>query len=197
MAVREQYINADAFWELAHLPENADKRLDLIEGVIYEMPPAGMEHGASGANLLIDMGVYVRAHDLGMVTAAETGFVVHTDANGKDTILAPDVGFIAKARVPAESVKQYVPLAPDLAVEVVSPNDSASDVHIKVNKYLQYGTPVVWVVYPVTRTVVVHTATGAQTLGADDQLDGGSILPGFKLRVGAIFTFSSPSAELE
>ncbi len=172
MVVQERYINADAFWELAHLPENADKRLDLIEGVIYEMPSAGMEHGESGGNLFGFVWTHVRQHDLGMVTAAETGFVVHTDANGKDTILVPDVGFIAKARLPAEPVKQYAPLAPDLAVEVVSPNDSASDVHSKVNKYLQYGTRAVWVVYPATRTVVVHTAAGAQTLGADDLLDG-------------------------
>ncbi len=51
MAVREHYINADAFWELAHLPENADKRLDLIEGVIYEMPLAGFEQGVVSAGI--------------------------------------------------------------------------------------------------------------------------------------------------
>ncbi len=184
---------SDTFWRLAHQPEYVNKRLDLIEGVIYEMPLAGFEQGVVSANLLGLIGIHVRANDLGLLLMTGTGFVVHTDPNGKDTILAPDVGFIAKARIPAEPVKQYAPLAPDLAVEVVSPNDSASDVHVKVNKYLQYGTPVIWVVYPATRTVVVHTAAGAQTLDADDTLDGGDILPGFALRVGDIFSFSSPA----
>ncbi len=197
MAVQEQFINMEAFWELAHQPKNADKRLDLIEGVIYEMPPAGFEYGASGGNLIIDIGSYVRAHDLGMVTAAETGFIVHTDPNGKDTVLAPDVGFIAKLRIPTELTKRYAPLAPDLAVEVVSPNDRAIDVHEKVNKYLQYGTRAVWVVYPTTRTVVVQTVAGAQTLNANDTLDGGDVLPGFTLRVSEIFTFSSTPPALE
>jgi Uma2 family endonuclease len=122
------------------------------------------------------------------VTAAETGYIVHTNEAGTATILAPDVGFIAKARVPREPVRSYLHLAPDLAVEVVSPNDSASEIHVKVNKYLQYGTRAVWVAYPETHTVAVHTASGAKTLTESETLDGGDILPGFTLPVREIFS---------
>ena len=188
MAIQERYISAEAFWEIAHLPENADKHLELIEGVIYEMPPAGLEHGTDAGNFFGFIWTYVRQHDLGLVTAAETGYIVHTDANGKNTILAPDVGFIAKARMTAEPSKKYAPLAPDLAVEMVSPNDTAAEIHAKVNQYLQYGTRAVWVAYPQTRTVVVHTRAGAQTLSEADTLDGGDILPGFALAVREIFS---------
>ena len=188
MVTREKYINADKFWELAHLPENPDKHLELIEGVVYEMPPTGEEHGSDGGNFFGFIWTHVRAHDLGRVTAAETGFIVHTDENGKDTILAPDVGFISKAHMATVPSRKYVAGAPDLAVEVVSPNDRADEIHAKVNKYLQNGTRMVWVAYPATRTVVAHTASGAQTLGEDDTLDGGDVLPGFTLPIRDIFS---------
>lgn len=187
MAIREQYVSAEAFWELAHLPENADKHLELIEGVVYEMPPAGFEHGKRTGNFFGFVWTYVRAHDLGIVTAAETGFLVHTDADGKNTILAPDVGFVAKARIPVEPIYQFARLAPDLAVEVVSPNDRADQIHAKVNRYLQYGTRMVCVVYPSTKTVEVHTAAGARTLAENDVFDGTDVLPGFTLPIRDIF----------
>lgn len=188
MTIGEKYFSAEEFWEIAHLPENADKHMELIEGVIYEMPPAGFEHGTNTGNLFGFIWNHVRAHDLGRVTAAETGYIVHTNETGKDTLLAPDVGFIAKARVPAEPIRSYARLAPDLAVEVVSPNDSASEIHAKVNMYLQYGTRAVWVAYPETRTIVVHTPAGAKTLAESDMLDGGDVLPGFTLSVRDIFS---------
>ncbi len=188
MAVQEKWISAEEFWEIAHLPENADKHMELIEGVIYEMPPAGEEHGSDAGNFFGFIWTYVRAHDLGRLTTAETGYIVHTDENGKDTILAPDVGFISKARASAVPSKKYARLAPDLAVEVVSPNDKASEIHIKVNQYLRYGTKMVWVAYPATRTVVVHTPAGAQTLTENDTLDGGDVLPGFTLAIREIFS---------
>lgn len=180
-------MSAEEFWELAHLPENVGKHMELVVGVVYEMPPAGLEHGKRTGNFFGFLWNYVCTHDLGVVTAAETGFIVHTDADGRDTILAPDVGYIAKARLPAEPIFQYARLAPDLAVEVVSPNDKAAEIHAKVNKYLQHGTRMVCVVYPATKTVEVHTSTGAQTLAEADTFDGGDVLPGFTLLLRDIF----------
>ncbi len=187
MIVREKLYSAEEFWEIAQFPENADQHMELIEGVIYTMPPAGEEHGSIGANFLVPIHTHVRSNDLGRVTTAETGYIVHTDPDGKHTLLAPDVGFIAKARMTPEPKPQYVPFAPDLAVEIMFPNDKAAEIHLKVNKYLQYGTRLVWVAYPETRTVVVHTAAGAHTLSENDVLEGGEVLPGFTLRVGEIF----------
>lgn len=181
--------SADEFWELVHRPENSAKRIELIEGVIYENPLAGFEQGLISGNCLGYVGMHVRQHDLGRVTTAGTGYLIAASPDGKDTILAPDVGFVAKARIPADKLQKYLPLAPDLAVEMVSPNDTAAEIHAKVNKYLQYGARAVWVAYPDTKTVVVHTASGAQTLAEMDTLDGGDVLPGFTLPVRDIFAF--------
>jgi Uma2 family endonuclease len=71
----------------------------------------------------------------------------------------------------------YAPFAPDLAVEVVSPNDSAEDIEKKVIEYLRYSTRMVWVFYPTTQTVVVDTPQGTQRLDTDGTLDGGDVLP--------------------
>lgn len=187
MVAREKWISVDEFREIAQRPENADLHMELIEGVIYAMPPTGEEHGNDAGNFFGFIWNYVRAHNLGRVTAAETGYIIHTDEDGKNTLLAPDVGFISKARMTLEPARTYVPVAPDLAVEIMSPNDKAADIHLKINKYLQYGTRAVWVAYPDSRSVVVHTTSGAQTLHENEILDGGDILPGFKLRVGEIF----------
>jgi Uma2 family endonuclease len=189
MTIREKYISAEEFWEIAHLPENANKHMELIDGIVYETPLFGFEHGVIAANCTGFIGIHVRANDLGRVTMAGTGYIIHSDDAGKDTILAPDVGFIAKARASTVPSRKFAPLAPDLAVEVVSPNDAASEIHAKVNKYLQYGTRAVWVAYPETHTVVVHTPDGAKTLGENEILDGGDILPGFTLPVRDIFLY--------
>jgi len=81
-----------------------------------------------------------------------------------------------------------VPMAPDLAVEVLSPSDRMADALAKVAMYLQAGTPLVWLVNPVTRTVVDFRAEmDPLTLSESDTLDGGDILPGFRVPVAEIF----------
>jgi Uma2 family endonuclease len=121
------------------------------------------------------------------VTAAETGYVLHRSDDGKDTVRAPDVGFVSKARLPAGLPKGYIPFAPDLAVEVVSPNDKAAEIQTKIGEYLRYGVRLIWVLYPDNQSIVVHTKEGARTLTVDDTLDGGDVLPGFSLPVRDLF----------
>src|SRR5690349_8514643 len=118
---REQFVTAEDLWTLAH--QSDDKHLELIEGVLYEMVPAGEEHGVTAGNVFAPVWGYVRQHDLGRVTAAETGYILYKNPHpkGKDTVCAPDVGFISKERN-TKAVKGYVPHAPDFAIEVVSPN---------------------------------------------------------------------------
>src|SRR3972149_3138280 len=152
---QEKSYTAGDLWRLSHLPENAGKRLSLIDGEIYEMSPTGWKHGdvamRIGARLLAD----AEQHNLGRVTAAETGFNL-----APGTTLAPDVGFIAAARIPDELPDGYVPFAPDLAVEVVSPGNTATEVRTKIEKYIQHGTRLVWVVYPDRAAVDVYRAEG-------------------------------------
>lgn len=186
MALREKLIDADAFWELAHAAGD-ELRRDLIEGEVVEMSPAGEAHGIIAGNLFGFIWNHARQQNLGRVTAAETGYVLHKNPDGKDTVLAPDVGFVRVGRLPSEPSPRYVPVAPDLAVEVVSPNDKYTEVAHKIRLYLAYGTRVVWIVDPKYRTVEVHTSDGMKTLQADDMLDGSGVLPGFTLALRDVF----------
>jgi Uma2 family endonuclease len=191
MLLLERTYTADDLWALSHAPAYRDLRLELSEGRLLVMSPASYKHGKHISTLDRSIGNFVAEHDLGEVTGAETGFILYKnpDADGKDIVRAPDVGFVSRAmlaRVPAPETGFY-PAAPDLAVEVVSPNDDADDLHTKTRQYLRHGTKMVIAVYASTRSVVVHTPEGAATLEEADTLDGGAVLPGWRLRVGDIF----------
>ena len=170
-----------------HLLEMDDLgRCELVKGEIIRMAPAGAEHGYVSLNLGIAIGTYVKRNDLGRVYGAETGFII---ARHPDTVRAPDVAFVRKHRVPAQTFKGYFPGAPDLAIEVISFNDRKPDVLSKVAEWLVAGTISVWLVDPVRQSISVHREHG-QTLkyGVDDQLLDDAALPGFVLNVRAIFS---------
>lgn len=192
MQTHTRPISADEFWTIAGSPAYQDQRLELVEGELVIMSPAGGAHGAValrwGASLL----AFVEAHDLGYVTAAETGFILHRSADGKDVVRAPDAAFIAKERLPDGLPEGFVPLAPDLAVEVVPPTDTAEDIQAKIADYLKYGVRLIWFGYPRSKTVIVQTAAGAIIKRIGDVLDGGDVLPGFSLPVSAIFKEGQP-----
>jgi Uma2 family endonuclease len=185
--ITERLYTAADLWELSHMPDYADNHLELSRGELIVMAPAGGLHGGIVMNFGSEVHVFVSEHDLGYVTGAETGYILFKAPDARDVVRAPDVGFISKARLPAGLPEGYIPLAPDLAVEVVSPNDRASDIQEKVADYLRYGVRLVVVVYPKTKNVVVETAQGARTLTVDDTFDGGEVLPGFALPVRDLF----------
>lgn len=186
--IEQRFYSAEELWEAAHRPENAGKRLQLIEGELCEMPPAGGEHGGITLDLGAMIRNHVKTHDLGYTTAAETGYILFKNADGKDTVVGPDVGFIAKQRLPGGLPKGYIPAPPDLAVEVVSPGDSADEIDQKVVLYLRSGTRLVWVCYPKTKMIVAHTTDEILRFDISDTLDGGDVLPGFKLAVRDVFS---------
>lgn len=184
---QERLYSADDFWEIAHSAENEDRHLELIEGMLHEMSPAGEEHGDVAMEFGRLIANHVKANNLGRVTAAETGYILRKQPKGKDTVLAPDVGFISRERAAERPSQKFVPFAPDLAVEVVSPSDSYTTVRRKIALYLRYGTKQVWLANPELRTVEIHTTDGIRLLSENDTLDGGDILPGFTVKVGEIF----------
>ncbi|NCO39258.1 MAG: Uma2 family endonuclease [Armatimonadetes bacterium] len=137
------------------------------------------------ANVLGAVGSHVRAHDLGRVYAAGTGFLIGRDP---DTVLAPDCAFIVQDRLRKPPSKTYGEVVPDLVVEVVSPHDTAEEVAAKVRERIEAGVRLVWVVYPGMRAVPVHrTAREIRLLREDDELTGGEVVPGFEVAVGELF----------
>jgi Uma2 family endonuclease len=187
MVVQEKFYTANDLWELSHLSQYADKRLELVNGRLAEMTLNGGEHGVIAGEACVSVGQYVDTYRLGYVTAPGTGYALTLH-----TVRAPDVGFVRAERLPDGLPSGYIPFAPDLAVEVVSPGDSAQDIHDKVQDYLKYGTPLVWVLYPKTQTAMSHTVDGAITLSEDDVLDGGDVLPGFSVKLSEIFAVLGP-----
>ncbi len=159
-------------------------RCELVRGKFIMMNPAGGEHGRITMNLSAPIAVHVRVHRLGTVVAAETGFLLSREP---DTVRAPDFAFTRAGRTPA-STRGFVPGAPDLAVEVLSPDDRPGYVREKVAEWLGAGTLVVWVVDPRTRTVTIHGAgERAVVFGESDVLPGGDLLAGFELPVRDVF----------
>jgi len=182
-----QKISADRFIALVDSPEYADRIVELVEGEIVEMSkPSGL-HGQITMRLGAKIFNYAEDNGLGIVTAADTGFILERDLDGGDTVRGLDIAFISSARGPAVLPDQLVGVASDLAVEVISPSNQASDMHRKIRQLLAAGTALVWIVHPETRTVEVHTQSGAATLEADDSLSGGDVLPGFEIPVSEIF----------
>ena len=187
MVMERQVISAEGFLEIVGSPEYGDRIVELVEGEIVEMPkPTGL-HGQITFLLSLKIGNYVVDNRLGVVTASETGFVLERNPDGRDTVRGLDIAFIRGARVPAALPDQLLDMAPDLAVEVISPSNEAADIHHKTRQLLAAGTSLVWIVYPSTRTVEVHSQSGATTLEGDDNLSGGDVLPGLEIPVREIF----------
>lgn len=174
MSVEQKLVTAA---DLLALPDSGARR-ELVRGVVREMAPAGDTHGAVAAAILVHLGRYLYDNPVAEVRAAETGFRL---GGVPETVRAPDVAVIRLERIPRSGLADgYFVGAPDLAVEVVSPHDSATEVLEKVEDWLAGGAQLVWVVYPRVPRLVVHRAGGAaQTLGPDDRVDGGGVLSGF------------------
>lgn len=158
-------------------------RCELVRGELHMMIPPGARHGVITVNLTAPIANHVKANGLGTVLAAETGFCLARDP---DTVRAPDVAFVRTDRPKPD--RGYYPGAPDLAVEVLSPDDRPGYVRDKVAEWLEAGAHAVWVVDPRTRTVVIHESGGEpREYGEADTLPGGDVLPGFELAVREVF----------
>lgn len=170
--------------ELEMLPDDGYK-YELVRGELIRMRPTGFEHIEVTGLLIHYLNAFVLPGKLGVI-GGEGGFVLE---RRPDTVRAPDVVFVRMERVPrGEAAKHYVEGPPDLAIEVRSPSDTMRELIAKADEYLAAGTRLVWVFDTKTRTVVVKTPDGqATTLGIEDDLDGGDVLPGLRLPVATVF----------
>jgi Uma2 family endonuclease len=182
MAVVRQQVTAD---ELLHMPDDGF-RYELVQGELRLMNLAGNVHGRVMMSFAWRLARYVDENQLGTVYAAETGFRL---AGDPDTVRAPDVAFVSQARVEAVGeIEKFWPEASDLAVEVVSPGDSYSEVEEKVFAWLEAGTKMIVVINPRQRSATVYKSpTDFIALAEADVLNGGDVVPGFELAVREIF----------
>lgn len=161
------------------------RHAELIRGELYEMPPPGGRHGWLQVELGASLHLFVKAHRLGRVYV-DAGFVIARDP---DTVLGPDVAFVRTERVlPEDDQIGHLRQTPDLVIEIVSPSDEPGDVQDNASLYLRAGVPLVWIVDPQRRRVVVWKGDrSVRELGPSDTLDGGEVLPGFLLPLTEIF----------
>jgi Uma2 family endonuclease len=181
---REELVTAEEFfWQSFD-----NRRAELVQGEVIELSPASGEHGIVAMGVGIPLGVYVKQKKLGVVCAAETGFII---ARNPDTVRAPVAAFISNERLEQNGGRPsrgFFPFAPDLAVEVVSPGDTAEGVEAKTHAWFEAGARLVWIVYPSSQTVhVFRSPTDVQILQRDDTLKGGEVVPGFECAVAEIF----------
>lgn len=182
MFVSTRLVTAEEF---SQMPSH-EGRLELVQGELLKMPPAGHEHGEIAGNALALLWTFVKRHGLGKTYTAETGFILSRDP---DTVRAPDAAFVTTERAARQKRRQgFFEGVPDLAVEVVSPDDSAEEVDNKILDYLEAGTRLLWIVKPRSKTITVYRSlTDIRVLTVSDTLEGYDVLPGFTVPVREIF----------
>jgi len=163
-----------------HIPEHAE----LLRGVLVVREPPGFRHADVTARLTTALTNYVRAHDLGLVLAGDAGFKL---ASNPDTVRGADIAFVRRERLPDPLPVGFAPFAPDLVIEILSPNDRPGEVLAKVGDWLDAGAHLVWVIDPERRLARVYRADGTELiLEETDQLLGEDVLPGFSCSLEAI-----------
>ena len=181
MVTTKQLMTVD---DLMGVPKDG-WRYELIRGEIIKMAPAGHTHGRYASRIDRRLGTYAEDNNLGESYVADAGFRLATDP---DHVRVPDVAFVRRERVEAVGdAPGYFPGAPDLVVEVISPNDRYTEVDEKVADWLAAGTRMVIVVNPRNRTVKVHTPDGMRELTETDTIDGSDVAPGWRMAVADIF----------
>ncbi|MBI3359656.1 MAG: Uma2 family endonuclease [Chloroflexi bacterium] len=159
---------------------------ELVEGRIVRMSPTGFEHGGYEVNFAELLKGFVKQRKLGKVVSGEVG--VYTRRK-PDTVRGVDVAFISHERLAQRKKKRgYLDVAPELIVEVLSPDDPWSEVTQKLREYFSIGVKLVWVADPASRTVYGYrSVTDVREFAEADTLTGDEVLPGFSVPVASLF----------
>jgi len=180
-SVAQRLITAEEF---ARMP--GSEHQELVRGEVVETMPPGGRHGAIALAIGTLLRIWVK-QGAGGQAGVEAGFIL---SHNPDVVRGPDVYYVSAGRIPPDGIPEtFWTIAPDLAVEVISPSETADDVREKVRDYLAAGTRLVWTVHPRTREVVVYTGDGlARTYGEDDLIEYPDVLPGFSCKVSDLFS---------
>ena len=160
-------------------------RFELIDGKLTRMSPAGSEHGYVGVRIASAIHKYVAARRSGLVYDSSTGFRLDPE-----NVLSPDVSYASRESVQKSNTRpgEFFRGTPELAVEVISPSERRGKIRLKVEKYFACGTRLVWLVYPLKKRVDIYTSPDEMiSKEANEALDGGEVLPGFRLPLDEIF----------
>jgi len=190
--IDERLYTAEDLLTLPH----AD-RYELRHGMLVERD-MGAESNWLAMRVALFLGFFLETHPLGYLFGSETSYACFPNDPGHAP--RPDASFIRFGRLPDEKIpKGYCKIAPDLVVEVVSPNDTAEEVADKVVEFQSVGVPLIWVIYPGTRRVLIHRLPSApqgrvSELTVDDTISGEDVLPGFTCPVSEFFRLPRPAA---
>jgi Uma2 family endonuclease len=182
MATVKNLLSAEELERMSGLRE----RHELVRGELVRVTPVGGRHGHVATKFAARLLGHVEQHRLGAVMV-EAGYIL---TRSPDTVRAPDISFLAASRIPPEGLPDgFITGAPDLAIEVVSPDDTATEIDAKVQEYLRAGTRLVAVVQPRTRTLTTYRPDGtARVLQAAERFDGVDVVPGFSLPLEDLFS---------
>ncbi len=180
-AVKDQHYTPE---DLLTMPDG--DRYELVNGKLVERN-MGWNASWIGGRLHHFLSNFCDANPVGRVVPGDASYQCFPDAPTK--VRRPDVSFIKLERLPPQEEREgHCRIAPDMATEVISPNDLVYEVDQKVEEYLRAGVRLVWVINPETRTVRVYRADGTMSgLRENDSLDGEDVIPGFRCRVGDLF----------
>jgi len=159
---------------------------ELVAGRLVPMSPTGFEHGNYERIISEHLSAFVKSRKLGKVAVGEVG--IYTRRN-PDTTRAADVVYISQGRLAQRKSKRgYLDVAPELVVEVLSPDDAWSDVTQKLREYFAAGVALVWVTDPASRAVYAYRSlTDVREFSGADTLTGDDVLPGFSVSVDKFF----------
>ena len=177
------YLSAE---EYLLLPE--DEPYELVRGELRPVTFGSTTHARIARNAFLLLHAFVASHRLGECFPDNTGFRLTPGGAKRGTVRSPDAAYVRAERVPSLPESGWIPGAPDLAVEVLSPSDTASELQEKLDEYFAAGCAVVWVVDPRRRTVEVHAPDApVRRLREGDALDGAPVLPEFRCAVAELF----------
>ncbi|MCY3832315.1 MAG: Uma2 family endonuclease [Chloroflexi bacterium] len=188
MEVKKRLYTVDDVLELQGWDGKRDRKYELINGDLIEMSPTNYPHGRLAGRLFRYFEDYAESRNLGEASV-EAGF---HPANDRSTLLAPDVAFITRARLPDPESFTLVGFMPDLAVEIKSPSNTMAELRRKSTIYLENGAQLVWLIDPMKRIAEIcrlgeSGQLQTRTVGPDGKLSGEDLLPGFVLELRHLF----------
>ena len=185
LAVADKLYTAEELLTLT-----GDRSYELLDGRLVEKP-LGARASRIAARIVGRVGLFAEEQQAGTIFDSQCGYQIFAKPNH---VRKPDGSFIRRGRLPNDQPpKGHVRIAPDWTLEVVSPNDTAHEVEEKISDFLEAGVSLLWLVYPLTRRIMVYRANGTVSrLGPQDELSGEDVLPGFSLRVETIFAGLQP-----